>query len=600
MNNYFILLGLSFDPIEADEEKIEEAINKKMQQWQNESKNPRKAIIAKENMALIPEIKKVMLDPKLREQEARKALSEQEKILKDVYYDVLIKSTKGTITTEELNEIHKKYKDYNITLEQIKEKVEVPIDENIDTNNNENSNNMEVINEDTRSQLETYFHNLLIDDMSIYGFIGGKQSDSNETLRNLSEKKLQFLLQKGDKSTQDEVEQKISGIAKNIFSSNEERKKYDNYLSGSRYFKLNELIRDGINSNNNTINANLYNIIVNIAEKEYKLSKKDAISYVNNFAKIYKIKLDENIIPDIILHQVKDNTVINNDEEPNKFEQESKSEIDKINEEKPTDNFEEIDKDEQEDEFADFDENVPPPIPQPVPRPIPKPQNQPENTDKIKPTIDFNSIIKTLEFRLNFLNSNNEKYIKEIEFYDKEYNKAMRIPNKILIIIYIISLSLFLIANAAISISYFASSDDSIKLFITSTTVACILEILYSLLLLKKTNEYYKYKNLTYIAKAKFDKLVNDNFVNSSVSLIDIRNNPDKVLTFFENLKIEAENLHNLTFNMKMKCLNAISSFNKAPKKGYFLGFRILVTLVLLFGGYYIILKYFPNLLYIK
>ena len=153
----------------------------------------------------------------------------------------------------------------------------------------------------------------------------------------------QFLLQKGDKSTQDEVEQKIAGIAKNIFSSNEERKKYDNYLSGSRYFKLNELIRDGINSNNNTINANLYNIIVNIAEKEYKLSKKDAISYVNNFAKIYKIKLDENIIPDIILHQVKDNTVINYDEEPNKFEQESKSEIDKINEEKPTDNFEDID-----------------------------------------------------------------------------------------------------------------------------------------------------------------------------------------------------------------------------------------------------------------
>ena len=111
MNNYFILLGLSFDPIETDEEKIEEAINKKMQQWQNESKNPRKAIIAKENMALIPEIKKVMLDPKLREQEAKKALSEQEKILKDVYYDVLIKSTKGTITTEELNEIHKKYKE---------------------------------------------------------------------------------------------------------------------------------------------------------------------------------------------------------------------------------------------------------------------------------------------------------------------------------------------------------------------------------------------------------------------------------------------------------------------------------------------------------
>ena len=130
--------------------------------------------------------------------------------------------------------------------------------------------------------------------------------------------------------------------------------------------------------------------------------------------------------------------------------------------------------------------------------------------------------------------------------------------------------------------------------------MACIVEILYSLLLLKRTNEYYKYKNLTYIAKSKFDKLVNDNFVNPPISLIDMRNNPDNVLIFFENLKIEAENLHNLTFNMKIKCLNAISSFNKAPKKGYFFGLRILATLVLLFGGYYIILKYFPNLLYIK
>ena len=201
MDNYFILLGLSFNPIENDENKINEAINKKMQQWQNESKNPRKAIIAKENMALIPEIKRIMLDPSLREQEAQKAIKEQEKILKDVYYDVLIKSTKGTITTEEINEIHKKYKDYNISIEQIKDQVEVPIDEEIEQKQPEETNT-EIINDDIRSQLETYFHNLSIDDMSIYEFIKGKQTDSKEILKELAEKRLQFLLQKGDKSTQ--------------------------------------------------------------------------------------------------------------------------------------------------------------------------------------------------------------------------------------------------------------------------------------------------------------------------------------------------------------------------------------------------------------
>ena len=51
MENYFILLGLSFNPVENDVNKINEAINKKMEEWQKDSRNPRKAIIAKEKEA---------------------------------------------------------------------------------------------------------------------------------------------------------------------------------------------------------------------------------------------------------------------------------------------------------------------------------------------------------------------------------------------------------------------------------------------------------------------------------------------------------------------------------------------------------------------
>lgn len=73
MENYFILLELPFDLPESDTNKISEAISKKQAQWSRDQSNPVKKAKASEYLAALEDIKKVMLDPTARKQEAAKA-----------------------------------------------------------------------------------------------------------------------------------------------------------------------------------------------------------------------------------------------------------------------------------------------------------------------------------------------------------------------------------------------------------------------------------------------------------------------------------------------------------------------------------------------
>ncbi len=71
--NFYLLLELRIDPPENDPKVITKALKEKQTQWSRYRNHPTKAIQAKRYIGLIPEIKKVMSDPKLRKQEALKA-----------------------------------------------------------------------------------------------------------------------------------------------------------------------------------------------------------------------------------------------------------------------------------------------------------------------------------------------------------------------------------------------------------------------------------------------------------------------------------------------------------------------------------------------
>lgn len=292
MENYFILLGLSFNPIENDEKVIKDAIEKKREQWQKEAKNPRKQLQAKEYLAKIPEIEKVMLNQATRKLEAEKATREQEKYIENLKNEILILCIKGFITEKEFNDLLNKYEQFSITKSQVENLINVPIGEQQELE----LNKVDSINKELASQLETYFENLGIDDMSIYSFYNISPNCKAIDVINTANLKLKELLEKGSKDNRDEIEQKISGLIINIFK--EDKNKYDNYLKGFRFSKLNKLIETAVSSNEQ-LTLRILKTFVDICNKEYNFSTKQTYDYVVMHCNIKEYKISQDVLIEI-------------------------------------------------------------------------------------------------------------------------------------------------------------------------------------------------------------------------------------------------------------------------------------------------------------
>ena len=292
MENYFILLGLSFNPIENDEKVIKDAIEKKREQWQKEAKNPRKQLQAKEYLAKIPEIEKVMLNQATRKLEAEKATREQEKYIENLKNEILILCIKGFITEKEFNDLLNKYEQFSITKSQIENLINVPIGEQQELE----LNKVDSINKELASQLETYFENLGIDDMSIYSFYNISPNCKAIDVINTANLKLKELLEKGSKDNRDEIEQKISGLIVNIFK--EDKNKYDNYLKGFRFSKLNKLIETAVSSNN-LLTLRILKTFVDICNKEYNFSTKQTYDYVVMHCNIKEYEISQDVLIEV-------------------------------------------------------------------------------------------------------------------------------------------------------------------------------------------------------------------------------------------------------------------------------------------------------------
>ena len=109
--NFYLLLNLSIDPPEKNPEIIEAAINKKRAEWSRYRNHPTKGIQAKQMIGLIPEMRRVMQDPQLREQEAKAAIDRIKKKLSKKFAEVdrhlEIQMSKGFITEEEIFKLAK-------------------------------------------------------------------------------------------------------------------------------------------------------------------------------------------------------------------------------------------------------------------------------------------------------------------------------------------------------------------------------------------------------------------------------------------------------------------------------------------------------------
>ncbi|MBA4369858.1 MAG: hypothetical protein C0403_19695, partial [Desulfobacterium sp.] len=110
-NNFYLLLDLSLNPPEEDQEKIETAIKKKQAEWSKQRNHPTHGIQAKQFIGFIPEIRRIMADPNLRKQEAEKAnaiLSEKNKDkFSAIDRHLSIYQSKGIVTSQEIQKLVK-------------------------------------------------------------------------------------------------------------------------------------------------------------------------------------------------------------------------------------------------------------------------------------------------------------------------------------------------------------------------------------------------------------------------------------------------------------------------------------------------------------
>jgi hypothetical protein len=110
--NYYILLEL--DPSVKDEAGIENAIKKKQAQWSSERNNPTKAVLAKQNLEELKNIRAVLLDPQARNEEAEAAKKEFEAIEKEktekLRRTAFIAVDNGEISAKDLSKLVQDFK----------------------------------------------------------------------------------------------------------------------------------------------------------------------------------------------------------------------------------------------------------------------------------------------------------------------------------------------------------------------------------------------------------------------------------------------------------------------------------------------------------
>lgn len=123
MENYFILLELPFDLPESDTNKISEAISKKQAQWSRDQSNPVKKAKASEYLAALEDIKKVMLDPTARKQEAAKAKQIKASKAKELEAKLSLYRAKGDeLSEKDLKRLVKIFGAFGFTADEIKKK----------------------------------------------------------------------------------------------------------------------------------------------------------------------------------------------------------------------------------------------------------------------------------------------------------------------------------------------------------------------------------------------------------------------------------------------------------------------------------------------
>lgn len=122
MENYFLLLELSFDPPENDTEKILEAISQKHKEWTRSMADTVRRIRYIEYSTHLEDIKKTMLDPVARKQEAERAKQIKKESVAELHNILrLYRAKTAALSERDLKHLTARFGKLGFTIEEIKD-----------------------------------------------------------------------------------------------------------------------------------------------------------------------------------------------------------------------------------------------------------------------------------------------------------------------------------------------------------------------------------------------------------------------------------------------------------------------------------------------
>lgn len=324
-DNFYILLELSLDPPETDPERIESAIAKKQAEWSRLRNHPTKGLQAQQSISMIPEIRRVMNDPDLREKEARaaKSASEQDKAGKlheiDSHLDILmgkgfvskeevtrlarhheisekdiqdrirrkkeqkfarvdqqlsLRMAKGYITEAEIGKLARRH---NLKPDEVKSRVSMPLLKSGKEKDHPPPRQMD------RSLEKSIRENLkIVGKSSLYDFLGLHESADIESLQTAAAEKKKQLSHAGKKDAAATAGSTLAGHCSTIFKNEETRISYDIGLAKARLAELDSDI--DISAFNGKIRHEYYQILVRKA-MDFGMEESEAHRYIKDYCK---------------------------------------------------------------------------------------------------------------------------------------------------------------------------------------------------------------------------------------------------------------------------------------------------------------------------
>lgn len=291
MENYFILLELPFDPPEGDNNKISEAISKKQAQWSRDMSNPVKKAKASEYLAHLEDIKKVMLDPAARKQEAAKAKQVKDSKAKELDAKLkLYRAKADTLSEKDLKQLVKVFGAFGFTAEEIKKRF------GSGSKKEEKIDPSEVLDKTQARNIKNFMQQLDMKDKSLYDFLGLAPTSSCNQLCEAADAMKKKILAKGDKTGRDNAVQSLCGLCVVIFKDAANKRKYDNYVNLTKYGAVNDAVDELALGNQKRIEPKMKESLIDIAVAQYRLSVSDASVYINHYCEYMGYALPENKI----------------------------------------------------------------------------------------------------------------------------------------------------------------------------------------------------------------------------------------------------------------------------------------------------------------